>query len=67
MPKKPDSNESQHADRKATHVLEEHEPGAKRSRKSTRRSHNRSKPESTLEIRESLRKNTPAARHARKQ
>ena len=66
MAKKPDTNKSEHAAKKATRALEEHEPGAKRTRKSTRASKNRSKPENTLEIREGMRRNTPSARHARK-
>lgn len=66
MSKKPDTNKSAHAERSATHALEEHAQGAKRTRKSTRKSANRSKPESTLEIREAARNNTPSARHARR-
>ncbi len=46
-----------HAEKKATFALEE--TGGKRSRKSSRKSANRAKPESTLEIREQIQKGSP--------
>lgn len=49
-----------HAGKKATFALE-----AGKSRKSTRKSANRSKPESSLEIREQAQRNRPSARRER--
>lgn len=60
-----DSNESDRAAKAATAAYEEHEPGEPRSRKSTRKAANASKPASTLEIRESIQKGSPEARHER--
>jgi len=59
-----DSNESERAAKTSNTAYEEHEPGEKRSRKSTRGSANGGKPASPLEIREALQKGTPQARHA---
>ncbi len=55
-PGKP-SRAKKHAAKKATYALEE--KSATRSRKSSRKSANRAKPESTLEIREQLQKGSP--------
>lgn len=60
-----DSNESERAAKVASTAYEEHKPGEPRSRKSTRKAANRGKPASTLEIRESLQKGSPEARHDR--
>lgn len=65
MTKRKDSNKSTHAGRKATQGYEEHEPGAKRTRKSTRSGTSHNKPSNTLEIREQFTRNTPSARHDR--
>jgi hypothetical protein len=53
------SRAKRHAAKKATFALEEG------SRKSSRKSANRAKPESTLEIREEFQRNTPQQRHDR--
>lgn len=55
------SRDKKHAARKATYALEESENG-RPSRKSTRKSANRSKPDSNLTAREALQKGTPTAR-----
>ena len=65
MAKKKDTNKSQHAARKATQAYEEHEPGQKRTRKSTRSGTSHNKATNTLEIREQLTRNSPSARHDR--
>jgi len=54
------------AGRKATYALERRTPGARPSRKSTRRSANRSKPDSNLERTRERKLNAPEARHARR-
>jgi hypothetical protein len=61
VPKSARSADKKHAGKKATYVLEE-PLGKRTSRKSTRRSANRSKPVSTLEQREQVVKGTPTAR-----
>ncbi len=62
--KKP-SRAKQHAGRKATFALEDGD-SKKKSRKSSRKSANRAKPESTLEIREQMQRSTPEAVHERR-
>jgi hypothetical protein len=59
----PTTNESERAGKKATYAFEE--TAGRRSRKSTRKSANRSKPDAGLNIREELRASSPQARHAR--
>ncbi len=59
-----DSNESERKDKSATTAFEAHAPGEPRTRKSTRKSANASKPASTLEKREAMQKGTPEARHS---
>lgn len=61
---KPDARtrETKRAGRKATYALEEGTVG-RPSRKSTRKSANRSKPDASLNAREQLKKNSPAARY----
>jgi hypothetical protein len=56
---------SKHAARKATHAFEPHPPEVQPSRKSTRGSANRAKPDAPFNLRESLVKNSPKARHGR--
>jgi len=56
---------SKHAARKATHAFEPHPPDVHPSRKSTRGSANRAKPDAPFNLRESLVKNSPKARHER--
>jgi hypothetical protein len=51
-----------HAGRKATYALEDRTSG-RPSRKSTRKSANRSKPDASLNAREALQKGSPAARY----
>jgi hypothetical protein len=55
------SPDKEHAGRKATYALEAEREG-RPSRKSTRKSANRSKPDSGLNIREQLQKTSPEAR-----
>jgi hypothetical protein len=55
------SRAKKHAGRKATYALEETE-SAKPSRKSTRKSTNRAKPDANLNAREALQKGSPEAR-----
>jgi hypothetical protein len=49
--------------RKATYALETHTPGKRPSRKSTRKSANRSKPDTNLELRAQRKKNSPEGRY----
>jgi hypothetical protein len=57
------SNESKRAGKKATYAFEG--TAARRSRKSTRKSANRAKPDAGLTIREEFRKSAPKERHSR--
>jgi hypothetical protein len=57
------SRSKKHAEKKATYALEESTAGAKPSRKSTRKSANRAKPDTNLTLRESLQKGSPEARY----
>lgn len=50
--------------RKASYALETHVPGTRPTRKSTRKSANRSKPDSNLARRATRRSRSPDARHA---
>jgi hypothetical protein len=54
------NNKSNHAAKKATYAYEENN-----SRKSSRKSANRAKPDAGLTIREEFRRTTPQARHDR--
>ena len=56
------SRAKMHAGRKATYALEETD-GARPSRKSTRKSANRSKPDASLNAREELLKGSPEQRY----
>src|ERR1044072_53536 len=57
------SRSKKHAEKNATYALEEPSNGAPPSRKSTRKSANRAKPDASLNIRESLQKGSPEARY----
>jgi hypothetical protein len=59
------SRAKKHAEKKATYALEETAAGAQPSRKSTRKSANRAKPDTNLTLRESLQKGSPEARYRR--
>ncbi len=64
-----DANGQQHhvnqkSARKATYALETHTPGKRPSRKSTRKSNNRSKPDTNLELRAQRKKHSPEGRYA---
>jgi hypothetical protein len=56
------SRRTQHASKKATYVLEVVEKGQRPTRKSTRKSANRSKPDAKFNILESLVKGSPESR-----
>src|SRR5450631_127454 len=56
------SNDKKHAGKKATHALEKPVKGKRPSRKSTRKSANRSKPDATFNLQEEQRKTSPTAR-----
>jgi hypothetical protein len=60
--KKGTARSVQHAAKKASYALESSAPDGRRSRKSTRGSANRMKPDSPLNIRESLVKGSPEAK-----
>ena len=51
-----------HAEKKASYALETGDGGSRPSRKSTRKSANRSKPDANLNLREALQKGSPEAR-----
>ena len=57
------TNESERAAKKATYAFEE--TSGRRSRKSTRKSANRAKPDASMTIREEFRKSSPKERHSR--
>lgn len=57
------SRAKKHAEKKATYALEETADGAQPSRKSTRKSANRAKPDANLTLRASLQKGSPEARY----
>ena len=57
------TNESERAGKKATYAFEG--SVGRRTRKSTRKSANRAKPDSALTIREEFRKDSPKERHSR--
>jgi hypothetical protein len=59
----PTTNESERAGKKATYALEE--TAGRRSRKSTLKSANRSKPDAGMNIREEFRASSPKERHTR--
>lgn len=59
----PTTNESERAGKKATYAFEG--SSGRRSRKSTRKSANRAKPDAAMTIAEEFRANTPKARHSR--
>jgi len=59
------SHEKHHADVKATHAFEATAPGKRPSRKSTRGSANRAKPDAALNINEENRKGAPEQRARR--
>jgi hypothetical protein len=61
------SRDKAHARSKATHALENSAPGKQRSRKSTRGSANRSRPDAAFNITEETRKGAPDARARRAQ
>jgi hypothetical protein len=54
------------AGRKATYALERRTANARPSRKSTRKSANRSKPDTNFELRRERKTNSPEARHRRR-
>jgi len=56
------SREKNHAAVKATHALEDAEPGGRRSRVSTRASANRAKPDAPFNVTEETRKGSPEVR-----
>jgi hypothetical protein len=56
------SREKHHADVKATRVLEDSAPGKRPSRRSTRASSNRAKPDAPFNVTEEVRKGAPTAR-----
>jgi hypothetical protein len=56
------SRDKKHAAVKATHALEDAEPGARRSRVSTRTSANRAKPDAPFNVTEETRKGSPEVR-----
>ncbi|HVY44907.1 MAG TPA: hypothetical protein VHB21_03470 [Minicystis sp.] len=58
------SREKEHAGRKATYAIEEPRAG-RPTRKSTRKSANRSKPDASFNLREQLQKGSPEARARR--
>jgi hypothetical protein len=58
------SRSKKHAERKATHALEPDREG-RPSRESTRKSANRAKPDTNLNLREELQKGSPEARFRR--
>jgi hypothetical protein len=60
----PRSRAKKHAGRKATYALED-TGSAKPSRKSTRKSANRAKPDASLNVRETLQKGSPESRFRR--
>lgn len=51
-----------HTERKAAYALEETEPGKRPSRKSSRKSANRAKPDTSFNLIEEIRKGSPKAR-----
>jgi hypothetical protein len=59
------AHENMRADRKATYVLEDHAPGTRPSRKSTRKASNRIKEATSLEIRSSAAASEPESRASR--
>jgi hypothetical protein len=59
------SRRTEHARKKATYALEIAEKGQRSTRKSTRKSANRSKPDATFNILESFVKGSPEARFRR--
>lgn len=59
------TRDKKHAARKATYALELSAPATTPSRKSTRKSANRSKPDTGFNLREMLLKGSPEARFAR--
>jgi hypothetical protein len=59
------AHENMRADGKATYVLEDHAPGARPSRKSTRKASNRIKENTSLEIRYESMANSPESRASR--
>jgi len=56
------TREKQHAEKKATYAMEPVPEGGRPSRKSTRKSANRAKPDATFNLVEELRKSSPTAR-----
>ena len=56
------SHDKQHAASKATHALEDTEPGRRPSRESTRGSSNRAKADSAMNVTEEKRKGSPSNR-----
>lgn len=57
---------SKRAGRKATYALERTKANTRPSRKSTRKSANRSKPDTNFELRRERKNNAPATRHSRR-
>jgi hypothetical protein len=67
LPSEVRSRAKAHAARKALYALEETADGRRPSRKSTRRSANRAKPDATLNGIEELRKGSPQSRFRKEQ
>lgn len=63
--KPPESRERDHAGQKATYAFEPEAADGSRTRKSTRKSANRAKPDAALNGREALQKGSPTARYRR--
>lgn len=57
-------HENKHAGAKAAVALEDHAPGTRPSRKSTRGASNRLKPDHTINIPESIAVDSPQSRHS---
>jgi hypothetical protein len=57
---------SKRAGRKATYALERTKANARPSRKSSRKSANRSKPDTNFELRQERKTNAPSSRHRRR-
>lgn len=62
--KRPESRESEHAGRKATHDLETHLEGTRPSRKSTRKGANRLRADAAMNQREEAGEGAPKFQHA---